>query len=72
MYIFYIFRHYTIPLVPTLQGADIFKGTITHSHDYRVPDIYRGKTVVCLGAAASGQDISLDIASEAKKVNLSL
>ncbi|XP_060591474.1 uncharacterized protein LOC132746370 [Ruditapes philippinarum] len=63
--------HYTIPLVPKLEGAEDFGGLITHSHDYRVPDTYKDMTVVCLGAAASGQDISLDIASKARKVIIS-
>lgn len=60
--------HYALPLIPDLEGMDVFKGEIIHSHSYRFPETYSGKTVVCLGAAASGQDISLDIASGAKKV----
>lgn len=63
--------HYTIPLVPDIEGAGIFNGTIVHSHDYRAPETYKDQVVVCLGAAASGQDISLDLASQAKKVILS-
>jgi len=47
----------------------VFQGEITHSHNYRVPDVYKDQTVVCLGAAASGQDLSLDVATVAKKVN---
>lgn len=48
-----------------------FKGTIVHSHDYRVPDPFKDKVVVCLGGAASGQDICLDIATQAKQVTIS-
>jgi cation diffusion facilitator CzcD-associated flavoprotein CzcO len=48
-----------------------FKGTIVHSHDYRVPDPFKDKVVVCLGGAASGQDICLDIATQAKQVHYS-
>ena len=66
------FSHYAVPLVPDLPGADIFQGTITHSHNYRFPDPYRNQTVVCLGAAASGQDLSLDLATVAKKVSLDI
>lgn len=50
---------------------DEFKGIIVHSHDYRVPDPFKDKVVVCLGGAASGQDICLDIATQAKKVTIS-
>ncbi|XP_060556235.1 uncharacterized protein LOC132716918 [Ruditapes philippinarum] len=63
--------HYSVPLVPTLEGMEDFKGTIVHSHDYRVPDPFKDKVVVCLGGAASGQDICLDIATQAKQVTIS-
>ena len=39
-----------------------------HSHDYRHPEHFRGKTVLCLGAAASGMDISIDISAYANQV----
>ena len=42
-----------------------------HSHDYRHPDVFEGKHVVILGAAASGQDICLDVAMKAEIVYLS-
>ena len=61
-------RHYAVPLVPDLPGMDQFNGTIMHSHDYREPAPFKNKVVVCLGAAASGQDICLDVATTAKEV----
>lgn len=42
-----------------------------HSHDYRSPEVFQGKTVVILGAGASGQDISLQVARSAETVYLS-
>lgn len=39
-----------------------------HSHDYRHPDIFKDKVVVVAGTGASGQDICLDVALEAKSV----
>lgn len=69
MIAFILFRHYSTPLVPKLEGMKDFKGTVIHSHDYRVPDPFKDKFVVCLGGAASGQDICLDIASQAKQVS---
>jgi cation diffusion facilitator CzcD-associated flavoprotein CzcO len=39
-----------------------------HSHDYRVPDIFRDMSVVVLGAGSSGIDISIEISRYAKKV----
>lgn len=50
---------------------DLFEGDVVHSHDYRVPETYKDKVVVCLGGNASGQDLGLDIAKLAKKVQSS-
>ena len=41
-----------------------------HSHDYRANGDFRGKNVAVLGAAASGQDIGLEIAQAADKVRV--
>ena len=41
---------------------------VMHSHDYRANSEFRGKRVAVLGAAASGQDIGLEIAQAAAKV----
>ena len=54
--------------MPRIPGLDTFPGEITHSHDYRHPERFRGKSVLCLGAAASGLDISMDISAYADKV----
>ena len=62
------FSHYTIPLMPELPGLEAFQGFTLHSHSYRVPQTFHDKTVAILGAAASGQDMALDIATEAKHV----
>lgn len=62
--------HYTLPLIPKIQGIEDFKGDIVHSHSYRHPEDFSGKVVLCLGAAASGQDISVDVAACAKQVYL--
>ena len=63
--------HYSLPLVPTIPGMDQFGGLVMHSHDYRVPEAFTGMRVLCLGAAASGQDIALEIATKAKEVIIS-
>lgn len=46
--------HYFEPWIPKISGRDIFAGKQMHSHDYRVPEIFDGKTVVVLGAGPSG------------------
>lgn len=62
--------HYSIPYIPDLEGMATFKGFIMHSHDYRTPESFAGKTVAVLGAAASGSDISLEIGSVAHRIFL--
>ena len=55
--------HYSLPSVPELPGIDLFDGLVMHSHDYRIPEVFKNKTVAILGAAASGSDIGLEIAT---------
>uniref|UniRef100_A0A0B6Y0T3 Flavin-containing monooxygenase n=1 Tax=Arion vulgaris TaxID=1028688 RepID=A0A0B6Y0T3_9EUPU len=63
--------HYSIPMFPDILGLDTFSGEVMHSHDYRRPSVFTGKRVVLLGAASSGQDISLEVSSTAEQVFLS-
>lgn len=39
-----------------------------HSHDYRVPDVFRDMSVAILGAGSSGIDLSVEISRYAKRV----
>ncbi|XP_042877642.1 flavin-containing monooxygenase FMO GS-OX-like 4 [Penaeus japonicus] len=63
--------HYSVPKVPTLPGIERYSGRQVHSHDYREPSSFRGATVLVLGAGASGLDIAIELATEAKEVILS-
>ncbi|KAK4295256.1 hypothetical protein Pmani_032170 [Petrolisthes manimaculis] len=63
--------HYSVPRMPQVEDIERYKGKQVHSHDYREPSPYKGLTVVVLGAAASGLDISLELATVAKEVLLS-
>ncbi|KAL4715988.1 hypothetical protein ACJJTC_013288 [Scirpophaga incertulas] len=58
--------HHSKPNNPYIPGENMFKGTIIHSHDYRVPDPYKGRRVLIVGAGPSGMDISLDVAEVSK------
>lgn len=66
--VLFYFRHYSIPLLPEIPGLENFSGKILHSHNYRIPEPFADQKVAVLGAASSGQDISLEIAKHAKKV----
>ena len=63
--------HYSVPAFGHIANIEKFTGTQMHSHDYREQSVFRGHTVVVFGAAASGVDIGLEVATEAKKVYLS-
>ena len=54
-----------MPFIPVLPGVDTFKGQQMHSHDYRVPSIFKGKRVLVIGAGPSGMDLTLEISREA-------
>ena len=62
--------HYSEPRAPSLPGASTWPGAIAHSHDYREPSAYAGKSVVVLGAAASGEDVCRELATVAARVAL--
>lgn len=47
--------HYFEPTIPKIPGQNLYIGEQIHSHDYRVPEIFNGKTVVILGAGPSGR-----------------
>lgn len=57
--------HYTRPRVPALKGAANFTGQRLHSKNYREPAPFAGLRVALWGAAASGVDISREIATVA-------
>ena len=62
--------HHWDPLVPELPGS--FLGQSLHSHDYKTPDILRGKRVLVIGAGNSGCDIAVESAQTAADTMLSM
>lgn len=75
--------HYAKPSMPPMdtnidndssvgiKGVHHFTGNIIHSIKYNDPKIYKDKTVLCIGANASGNDIAREISQHAQKVYLS-
>lgn len=51
--------HQAVPAHPAWAGQ--FTGEYLHSHDYRVPEPFRGKDVLVVGAGNSALDIASDI-----------
>nr|GMD95976.1 flavin-containing monooxygenase FMO GS-OX-like 4 [Ipomoea batatas] len=62
--------HYTEPRIAEIPGMDVWPREQIHSHNYRVPDGFKDKVVVVIGASASAEDISREIAKVAKEVHI--
>jgi len=65
--------HYSEPHLPDLAYKAVlsFSGMKLHSHNYRDPELFRGMTVLVIGASNSGEDISREVAGVAERVYLS-
>ncbi len=61
--------HHSIPATPDFPGE--FTGETMHSHDYRTPEVFRGKRVLVVGVGNSGMDIACDASRVAERVLLS-
>lgn len=61
-----------MPLIPDIAGLreGVFKGQVVHSHEYRQPESFQDKTVLCLGAGQSGQDIALEMTPYARQASI--
>ncbi|KAJ7982333.1 Flavin-containing monooxygenase [Quillaja saponaria] len=62
--------HFTEPRLAEVPGIEKWPGYQIHSHNYRVPDLFRGQIVVIIGFGPSAFDISRDIVSVAKEVHI--
>ncbi|CAH2045541.1 unnamed protein product, partial [Iphiclides podalirius] len=60
--------HFSKPNTPKVRGEQLFQGTIIHSHDYRIPENFKDRRVIVVGAGPSGMDIALDVACVCKKL----
>lgn len=60
--------HYHKPNIPQFDGLDEFVGRKMHSHDYRRPDQLQNEIVLVIGGGTSSKDITIEIASQAKRV----
>jgi len=46
--------HFNEPHLPQVPGSSSYPGVQLHSHNYRRPEHYAGKTVAVVGASFSG------------------
>ncbi|KAL9227338.1 hypothetical protein vseg_003036 [Gypsophila vaccaria] len=64
--------HYSYPRLPAIKGMEHWKRRQLHSHVYRVPEPFQNEVVVIVGCSLSGQDLSMELASVAKQVYVSV
>jgi trimethylamine monooxygenase len=50
--------HLSTPHIPVFEGMDTFQGMVLHSRDLRIPESYKGQTVVVVGKSYSAEDIA--------------
>ena len=60
--------HHAERYIPELPGAADFRGKVMHTHDYRAPYGFDGKTVAIIGMGNSAGDMAVDVAQHAKQV----
>lgn len=58
------------PFFPDLPGIDKFRGKIHHSYNYKGPEAFSGKKVVCVGVGESGSDVVHQISKVASQAHL--
>ncbi|KAL2212164.1 FAD/NAD(P)-binding domain-containing protein [Sarocladium strictum] len=63
--------HYSVPNIPSIKGIEAFQAAhphvISHSKNYRTPDIYAGKKVLVVGNGPSGVDIAAQVNATCQK-----
>jgi cation diffusion facilitator CzcD-associated flavoprotein CzcO len=60
------------PYRPSWPGAELYRGAVVHSSEYRNPAPYRGKRVLVVGFGNSGGEIALDLANAGIDVALAV
>lgn len=63
-----VFRHYSKPRYPDINGLQYFKGRFLHSHYYRRPEDLQEKSVLILGNGPSGQDIMVELSKYCSQI----
>lgn len=63
---------FDVPNIPPIPGLESFSGSVMHSKYYDTPDTFKGKSVLVVGAAASGTDIAAELHGVASRISLSV
>lgn len=55
---------------PAFPGRESYEGDYSHSHTYRTPNRYEGKSVALIGLGASAVDIACELVPACKEVHV--
>ena len=58
--------------VPDVPGLESFPGVVVHASAYRGPELFRGRSVLVVGAGESGADIAAEAAEHARSASISM
>lgn len=57
-------------IMPQIKNSSRFKGTVIHGGDFKMPEPYRNKRVVVVGAGNTAGDICIDLSTCAESITL--
>ena len=60
----------TVPVMPEIADADIYRGEVLHSSTFTGSEAYAGRSVLVVGAGTSGHDVAQDLAEHGVDVTL--
>ena len=66
-----VFRHFSKPNYPDVNGLQHFEGTFLHSHYYRRPQDFKEKFVLILSHGPSSLDILVELSKHCSLIYLS-
>nr|VFJ46982.1 MAG: dimethylaniline monooxygenase (N-oxide forming) [Candidatus Kentron sp. FW]VFJ56157.1 MAG: dimethylaniline monooxygenase (N-oxide forming) [Candidatus Kentron sp. FW] len=64
--------HFQKPNIPEIKGLDRFTGRILHAIEYRNPQPFEGRRVLCVGLGETSSDVTSEISTVARECTLSL
>ncbi|KAF4973970.1 hypothetical protein FZEAL_9077 [Fusarium zealandicum] len=56
------------PILPVIEGLDVFEGQFIHSQSYKRAEDFAGKNVVVIGQGNTAGDCAVELSSQASKV----
>ncbi|KAL7938595.1 flavin monooxygenase-like protein [Trichoderma chlorosporum] len=59
------------PMMPSLEGSDLFTGRLIHSKGFKKPEAFAGQRVVIVGLGNTGSDVADALVGHASQISIS-